>query len=96
MERTYYVYITGSKSGVLYTGFTSNLPQRIYAHKAKFVDGFSKKYNVNRLLWYEQHQDRDAALLREKRIKRWKRVWKEELINKSNPTWCDLWCDIAV
>ena len=89
------VYILASKTqGVLYTGVTSNLPQRIWQHKHKLVDGFSRKYNVDRLVWFELHTDMLAAIDREKQIKKWNRAWKIELIESSNPDWEDRYSEI--
>ena len=84
------VYILASKyQGVLYTGVTSNLPQRIWQHKHKLVDGFSRQYNVERFVWYELHLEMYAAITREKQIKKWNRAWKIELIETDNPNWND-------
>ncbi len=88
---TYYVYILASKrNGTLYVGSTSDLPQRVYAHKNDFVEGFTKKYGVHILVYFECG-DRDGAIQREKQIKEWKRRWKIELIEKVNPEWRDLY-----
>jgi putative endonuclease len=84
------VYILTSKiQGVLYTGVTSNLPQRIWQHKHKLVDGFSRKYYVDRLVWFELHTEMLAAITREKQIKKWNRAWKFGLIESTNPDWAD-------
>jgi len=92
MECNPAVYILASKyRGVLYTGVTSNLPQRIWQHKQKLVDGFCRQYNVDRLAWFELHVDIYAAIVREKQIKKWKRAWKIELIEANNPAWDDLY-----
>ena len=80
---------------VLYTGVTSNLPDRIWQHKNKLVEGFSKRYNVDYLVWYEMHAAMYAAITREKQIKKWNRGWKIELIEKSNPEWRDLYDEVA-
>ena len=88
----YYVYILASRrNGALYTGFTSDLVQRVYAHKNDFVESFTKKYGVHMLVYFETCDDREAAILREKQIKEWKRRWKLELIEKENPEWNDLY-----
>ena len=88
----YYVYILASKrNGTLYVGFTSDLPQRVYAHKNDLVGGFTKKHGVHTLVYFEVWDDRDGALQREKQIKEWKRRWKIELIEKENPEWKDLY-----
>jgi putative endonuclease len=92
MDRNPAVYILASRyQGVLYTGVTSNLPQRIWQHKQKLVDGFCRQYNVDRLVWYESHADIYAAIVREKQIKKWKRAWKIELIEAGDPAWDDLY-----
>jgi putative endonuclease len=90
--RSYFVYILASeRNGTLYVGFTSDLLQRVYAHKNDLVKGFTKKYGVHKLVYFEVCDDYDAALQREKQIKEWKREWKIELIEKTNPLWQDLW-----
>ncbi|KTC94467.1 GIY-YIG nuclease family protein [Legionella erythra] len=90
-ERHYFVYILSSKSyGTLYIGVTSNLTQRINQHKNGWVDGFTKKYCVHRLVYYEIHADIYEAITREKRIKKWNRQWKINLIEEKNPQWLDL------
>ena len=86
------VYILASKpNGTLYIGVTSNLVQRVWQHKNNLVEGFTKRYGVHRLGWYEAHESMESAITREKMLKRWKRAWKIELINKCNPTWSDLY-----
>jgi len=92
----YYVYIICSKrNGTSYTGVTSNLIKRVYEHKNKLADGFSKKYNVHRLVWYESHATAEQAIIREKQIKGWNRRWKLNLIEKDNPEWNDLYDTIC-
>ena len=81
----YYVYIMGGQSGVLYVGCTHDLVQRVHQHKNKVVESFTKKYHVHSLLYFEVSEDRDAALQREKQMKKWKRIYKERLITKMNP-----------
>jgi putative endonuclease len=94
--KQYCVYIvTNKKLGVLYTGITSDLPQRIYQHKNKTMKGFSAKYNLDKLVYYEVLGDPENAIVREKRIKDWKRNWKIEMIEKFNPEWRDLYEDIC-
>lgn len=89
--RQYCVYILTNKiNTVLYVGVTSNLPKRIYEHKKKLADGFTKKYNLTELVYFEQTEDVRSALRREKQLKNWKREWKIDLINKNNPKWKDL------
>ncbi len=90
------VYILASdRNGTLYTGVTSDLIGRVWQHREHLVDGFSKRYCVTRLVWYELHSTMDSAITREKRIKKWNRTWKLELIQKSNPKWLDLWPQIT-
>ncbi|SDY17525.1 putative endonuclease [Lysobacter sp. yr284] len=84
------VYLLASaKNGTLYIGVTSNLVQRIWQHREHIVEGFSDRYDVTRLVWYEQHETMESAIVREKRLKKWKREWKIELIEKTNPDWRD-------
>ena len=90
--KNYYVYILASKrNGTLYVGITSDLLKRVSEHKNKVVGGFTEKYNVTRLVYYECYDDPENAILREKRLKKWKRKWKLELIEKANPKWNDLY-----
>jgi putative endonuclease len=87
----YFVYLLASKPyGTLYVGVTSDLTKRIWEHKHKVVPSFTTKYGVDRLVWYETHDDFEAALRREKRIKEWKRDWKINLTETSNQHWVDL------
>ena len=90
MSKQYYVYIMASKSRVLYVGVTNNLLRRVEQHKQKVVEGFTRKYNVTRLVCYEMTNDVHAALAREKQIKSWRRSKKIELIESVNPVWDDL------
>ena len=86
------VYILASKrNGTLYIGVTSDLVKRIWEHKNNIVEGFTKRYNIHRLVWYELHESMGSAITREKRLKNWKRKWKLELIERSNPKWQDLY-----
>ena len=87
---TYYMYILSSKSRVTYVGVTNDLLRRVWEHKEKKVEGFLKKYNVDRLVYYEETNDIKNAIEREKHIKVWKREWKENLINENNIGWKDL------
>jgi len=90
--RSYFVYILAStKNGTLYIGVTNNLIRRVHEHKNDLADGFTKKYGVHNLVYYEQTEDVDAALHREKQLKKWNRQWKINLIEKSNPAWHDLY-----
>ena len=92
MQKDFYVYILANKrNGTLYIGVTSDLIKRIWQHKTGLAQGFTKKYNVKRLVYYEQHGSIDAAIHREKRLKEWKRKWKLALIEKFNPSWEDLY-----
>ena len=92
MTKQFYIYIiTNKRYGTLYAGVTSNLPQRAYQHRNKLVDGFSKTHGLTKLVYYESHENAESAILREKQIKNWKREWKLELIEKSNPHWHDLY-----
>ena len=94
--KTYWVYILASqKYGTLYVGVTSNLIQRIWQHKEKLADGFTKKYDVDRLVYFEQTENVESAILREKQLKRWKRDWKIRLIEEENPNWDDLYRQIV-
>ena len=87
-----YVYIiTNKRNGTLYTGVTSNLQKRIWEHKDKLIDGFSKKYDLGRLVWYEVHDDINEAIRREKQLKKWERKWKLRIIEENNPQWNDLY-----
>jgi len=90
------VYLLASRrNGTLYTGVTSNLIQRVWQHKNNLVDGFTKKYGVHTLVWFEVHQTMPSAIEREKAIKEWRRAWKIELIESVNPQWRDLYEDIV-
>ncbi|WP_313393676.1 GIY-YIG nuclease family protein [Sphingobium yanoikuyae] len=85
------VYILASrKNSTLYTGVTSDLIKRLYEHRNGLIEGFTKDYGVKRLVWFEPHDSMDSAILREKRIKKWNRQWKIELIEAGNPDWDDL------
>ena len=91
MNRQPCVYILARAShSTLYTGVTSDLPGRIYQHREASAEGFTKRYGIKRLVWFEVHETMEFAILREKRIKRWPRAWKYDLIHKGNPTWRDL------
>ena len=92
--KTYYVYILASKrNGTMYVGMTNDLTRRVYEHKSGLIEGFTKKYIVDKLVYFESTADVNEAILREKRLKKWKRQWKIELIEKSNPDWRDLSVD---
>lgn len=95
-EKLYCVYLIANYTNtVLYTGVTSDLPGRIYQHQNKLISGFTAKYNVNKLVYYEPFGDVELAIAREKEIKGWKRFRKDELINNENPEWVDLYDEIA-
>ena len=90
------VYILANKrNGTLYIGVTSNLLQRVWQHKNDLVEGFTKRYGVHMLVWYESHETMENAITREKAIKEWKRTWKLRMIEKENPAWRDLYEDLA-
>lgn len=90
----YYIYILGNERPTLYIGVTNNIIRRIYEHKKGLVDGFSKKYYLKKLLYFEVFNDINSALIREKQIKHWNREWKLNLIKNVNPTLKDLYTDI--
>ena len=95
-ERQFFVYIMASgKKGTVYIGVTSDLPGRIYTHRNDLIDGFARRYGVRHLVYFAHHESADSAIIREKHIKKWRRAWKEELIEKSNPHWLDLYSSIA-
>ena len=95
-ERHYYVYILASKiGGSLYIGVTNDLIRRVYEHRENLAAGFTKRYEIHRLVYFEQHSDIEAAIQREKRLKKWNRRWKIKLIEESNPNWIDLYPAIA-
>jgi len=90
------VYLLASgRNGTLYAGVTSNLVERVWQHKNKQADGFTKRYGIDALVWYELHEDMPNAIAREKAIKEWKRRWKIELIERTNPDWKDLYPEIV-
>lgn len=96
MDKLPCVYVLASGlNGTLYVGVTSDLAGRTWQHREHVVDGFTKRYGVTRLVWYEMHETMESAILREKRIKKWRRAWKMQLIDASNPSWRDLWPDVT-
>ena len=96
MDKQPAVYILASKrNGTLYIGVTSNLVKRAWEHKNGISGGFTKRYSVHRLVYYELLQDMNSAIAREKQMKKWRRAWKIELIEKKNRDWRDLWPDIV-
>jgi putative endonuclease len=93
---SYYVYMLASRArGTLYIGVTGDLVRRVWEHKSGAVPGFTRRYGVTRLVWFEVFDDVTAAIQREKTLKHWLRGWKIALIERNNPTWCDLYDDIA-
>lgn len=94
--KKFYVYILANKKkGFLYIGLTSNLPKRVWEHREGVVDGHTKKYSIKRLVYFEIYDEFDAAVLREKNLKLWRRQWKDELIEDKNPEWNDLYKTIC-
>ena len=94
--RSYYTYILASKiGGTLYIGVTNDLIRRVHEHREGLADGFTKKYAVHRLVYFEAHDDIEAAIRREKQLKKWNRAWKIRLIEETNPNWSDLYPGIA-
>ncbi|MFH1799206.1 MAG: GIY-YIG nuclease family protein [Candidatus Omnitrophota bacterium] len=93
--KNYYTYILANrKEGTFYVGVTNDLIKRVYEHKNNLVEGFTQKYNVHKLVYYEQYTDVQEAITREKRLKKWKRQWKIELIEKFNVSWKDLYYEL--
>ncbi|OGZ33775.1 MAG: GIY-YIG nuclease [Candidatus Portnoybacteria bacterium RBG_13_41_18] len=94
-EENYYVYILANKSnGTLYIGVTSDLKKRVYEHKNDLIEGFTKKYQIHMLVYYEQTNDIESAIRREKQLKKWNRKWKLKLIEENNPDWKDLYDEL--
>ena len=92
----WYVYILASRrNGTLYVGMTNDLLRRVWEHKQELVDSFTKKYRVHSLVWYEAAESPAAAIQREKQLKHWRRAWKLSLIEEGNPTWRDLFDELA-
>jgi putative endonuclease len=92
----YYVYILANeKNGTLYIGVTDNLVRRVWEHKQNLIEGFTKKYGVHNLVYYEVHKYINEAILKEKQMKKWNRIWKIKQINKLNPNWDDLYEQIT-
>ena len=95
MGKQFYVYImTSRRNGTLYIGMSSNLVQRVWNHKNNMVEGFTEKYKVKHLVYYEVHDSAESAIIREKQIKKWRRKWKLRLIEEQNPRWEDLYSKI--
>jgi putative endonuclease len=96
IDRQPCVYLLASnRNGTLYVGVTSNLIMRVSQHRGHLAGGFSDRYDITRLVWYELHAAMESAIQREKRIKKWKRDWKLQLIDGMNPSWRDLWSDVT-
>ena len=96
MGKQFYVYILASKrNGTLYLGVTSDIVKRVWQHKNGFAEGFTNKYGIKRLVYYEIHKDAKNAIKREKQLKKWRRAWKLELIEEKNSEWRDLYADIC-
>ncbi len=92
----YYVYLLASKKhGTLYLGVTNDLVRRVYEHRTKAVPGFASRYGVDKLVWFEVHNTAEAAITREKELKKWRRDWKTRLIEEQNPDWDDLYPGIS-
>ena len=90
------VYILASeRNGTLYIGVTSDLVKRVWEHKNNLVEGFTKRYSVHHLVWYELHENMNSSIEREKKLKEWKRAWKIRLIEENNPNWNDLYESIV-
>ena len=96
MKQSYVYILAGRKNGTLYVGVTSDLIKRIYEHKQNIIEGFTKKYRVHLLVYYEMHEDVREAIIREKRIKKWNRSWKLRLIEENNPEWRELYTELDV
>ena len=93
---SFFVYMLASKrNGTLYVGMTDDLVKRIWQHRTNVLPGFTRRYSVKTLVWYETHESRETAFAREHQIKKWNRDWKIKLIEKDNPDWVDLWEEIA-
>ncbi|QSX79709.1 GIY-YIG nuclease family protein [Agrilutibacter solisilvae] len=96
MERQPAVYVLANgRNGTLYIGVTSDLVARVWQHRNHVVDGFTKQHGIGALVWYELHATMDSAITREKRLKKWRRAWKIDLVEQTNPYWRDLWPDIV-
>ena len=96
MEKAFCVYMLASgRNGTLYVGVTSDLVKRAWQHNEGVVAGFTKEYDVKRLVWYEQHGNAESAITREKQVKKWNRAWKIRLIEEINPYWIDLYGEIT-
>jgi putative endonuclease len=93
---SFYVYILASRrNGTLYIGMTDDLVRRVWEHRTGAVPGFTRKYSVKMLVWFEQHETRGLALVRERQLKKWNRAWKLDLIERENAFWRDLWDELS-
>jgi putative endonuclease len=93
---SFYVYFLASRrNGTLYVGMTDDLAKRVWMHRTGVLAGFTKQYGVKMLVWYEQHETRESAFMRERQLKKWNRAWKLKWIEQANPTWRDLYNDIS-
>jgi putative endonuclease len=91
----FYVYILANKrNGTLYVGMTDDLVKRVWQHRTALIKGFTTRYGIKMLVWFEEHESRESAFMRERQIKKWDRAWKLELIEKDNLGWRDLWEEI--
>jgi len=96
VSKAYYVYMLASRRyGTIYTGVTADLIKRTWQHKEGFTEGFTKQYDVKHLVWFEQHENANSAISREKQIKKWNRAWKINLIQETNPRWRDLYKEVV-
>jgi len=92
----FFVYILANKpNGTIYVGMTDDLVKRVWQHRIDLIPGFTQRYGVKMLVWFESYESREAAFLRERRIKKWNRAWKLALIRQENPTWRDLWRELS-
>lgn len=97
MEKKFFVYILASdRNGTLYIGMTSNLIKRVFEHKNEMAKGFTKKYHVKNLVYFEAFEDAENAIIREKQLKKWNRTWKLRVIEEMNPEWRDLFEDLCI
>ncbi|APC96061.1 GIY-YIG nuclease family protein [Francisella tularensis subsp. novicida] len=95
MKKGYVYILTNKNNSVLYVGVTSDIVKRIYEHKNKFVDGFSRRYNLEKLVYFELYQNIEDAIIREKQLKKWNIAWKNRIIKGMNPKWDDLYNEIS-